>query len=162
MGAVDLLQHVRLAGFTLNVADGRLLVTPASMLTDKLRTALRACKPEVLALLAAEREADREAFDERAAIMEFEGGLSRADAETAARRCVDCEHFGRRRNCLEPVAAGLLTDAQGFGIAWPPEGHGAGCTAFNGKAAASPKNGPLRVSDDQQRGETWHGRSNRN
>ena len=79
----------------------------------------------------------REAFDERAAIMEFDGGLPRAEAEAAARQCVDCEHFGRRRTCLEPVAAGLLTEAQGFGIAWPPEGHGAGCPVFNSKAPPS-------------------------
>ena len=79
----------------------------------------------------------REAFEERAAIMEFDGGLPRAEAEAAARQCVDCEHFGRRRTCLEPVAAGLLTEAQGFGIAWPPEGHGAGCPVFNSKAPPS-------------------------
>ncbi len=68
----------------------------------------------------------------------------RLDAEAAARAlladdtalasvvqtCAGCRHFGRRRTCLEPVAAGLLTQAQGFGIVWPPEGHGATCVAF--------------------------------
>lgn len=34
MGATDLLAYVRAAGFTLDLADDRLLVTPASMLTD--------------------------------------------------------------------------------------------------------------------------------
>ena len=134
MGAADLLKHVRAAGFTLDLADGKLLVAPASMLTDELRIALRASKTEVLALLVADREAEVEAFKERVAIMELDGGLSRAEAEVAARQCVDCEHFGRRRNCLEPVAAGLLTQAQGFGIAWPPAGHADTCPVFNGKA----------------------------
>ena len=134
MGAADLLLHVRAAGFTLGLADGKLLVRPASMLTDELRAALRDCKPEVLALLAAEREADAEAFEERAAIMEFDGGLPRAEAEVAARQCVDCAHLTRRRTCLEPEAAGLIPAGQGFGIAWPPEGHGDGCAAFSGKA----------------------------
>lgn len=133
MGAADLLLLVRAAGFTLDLVDGKLLVTPASMLTDELRAALRASKPEVLALLAAEREADAEAYAERAAMMEFDGGLSRAEAEVAARQCVDCEFFGRRRTCMEPVAAGLLTETQGFGIVWPPEGHGAACPAFTGR-----------------------------
>ena len=137
MGAADLLKHVRAAGFTLDRADGKLLVAPASMLTDELRIALRASKTEVLALLDAEREAEVEAFKERAAIMEFDGGLSRAEAEVAARQCVDCEHFGRRRNCLEPVTAGRLTQARGFGILGPPEGHGAGGATFSGTAPPS-------------------------
>ena len=89
-------------------------------------------------------EGRREAFDERAAIMQFDGGPSRLDAEAAARAlladdtalasvvqtCAGCRHIGRRRTCLEPVAAGLLTQAQGFGIVWPSEGHGATCVAF--------------------------------
>ena len=146
MSARDLLQDMLAAGFELDVADGKLLVTPASMLTDELRAALRACKPEVLALLAAEREADAEAFDERAAIMEFDGGLPRAEAEAAARQCVDCEHYGRRRTCLEPVAAGLLTAEEGFGIVWPPEGHGAGCPAFSDKATTKAQERPYRLA----------------
>lgn len=52
MGARDLLHDLLTAGFTLALADGKLLVTPASMLTDDLRAALRASKPELLALLA--------------------------------------------------------------------------------------------------------------
>ena len=133
MCAADLLKDVRAAGFTLDLADGKLLVAPASMLTDELRTALRANKTEVLALLAAEHDAEAEAFEERAAIMEFDGGLPRTEAEAAARQCVDCEHFGQRRTCLEPVAAGLLTQAQGFGIVWPSEKYGAVCPAFIGE-----------------------------
>jgi len=78
-------------------------------------------------------EAQREAFEERAAIMEFDGGMTRAGAEAAARElladgevsaraaraCTGCQHYSRRRTCLEPVAAGLLTVAEGFGIVWP-------------------------------------------
>ena len=92
----------------------------------------------------------REAFDERAAIMEFDGGLLRPEAEAAAlalvaggkdsarvaQSCAGCGHFGRRRTCVAPVAAGLLTEAQGFGIVWPPEGHGAACRAFSVKRCA--------------------------
>jgi len=58
MGPADLLQHVRGAGFTLGVADGKLLVAPASMLTDDLRASLRACKPELIDLLTHAAPAD--------------------------------------------------------------------------------------------------------
>jgi hypothetical protein len=54
MGAADLLAYVRRAGFTRGLADDKLLVKPASRLTDELRTARWASKPEVLALLAVE------------------------------------------------------------------------------------------------------------
>jgi hypothetical protein len=119
------------------------------MLTDELRTALRASKPEVLALLAAEHKANAEAVCEQIAIMEFDGGLPRTDAEAAARQCVECEFFGRRRNCLEPVAAGLLTQTQGFGIVWPPEGHGAACPAFFGKMPTAAADRPHRLTSDE-------------
>lgn len=139
MGAGELLRELADAGFSIEADGNRLVIRPWSKLPDELRAALRASKPEVLALLAAEHDADAQAFEERAAIMEFDGRLSRAEAEVAARECVDCEHFGRRRTCLEPVSAGLLTQAEGFGIVWPPEGHGACCAGFNGKTATAAK-----------------------
>lgn len=73
--------------------------------------------------------------DHRAAIRAERDALVLAlQAEAAARQCVDCAHLTRRRTCLEPEAAGLIPAGQGFGIAWPPEGHGAGCAAFSSKA----------------------------
>ena len=136
MGAPELLHHLRGAGLVLTLTPaGGLHVAPRNALTDDHRAAIRAERDAlVLALMAAEHEADAEAFEERAAIMEFDGGLPRAEAEAAARQCADCEHFGRRRTCLEPVAAGLLTKAQGHGIAWPPAGHADACPVFDGKA----------------------------
>lgn len=50
--------------------------------------------------------------------------------------CADCLHLLRRGTCGEPVAAGLLPPAEGFGIVWPPEGHGAGCEFFKDKVPA--------------------------
>ena len=135
MGAPDLLRYLRDAGLVLTLTpEGGLHVAPRSALTEGHRAAIRAERDAlVLALLASEREAEQEAFEERAAIMQFDGGLARADAEVAARQCLDCEHLGRRRTCLEPIAAGLLTPAEGFGIVWPPDGHAARCSAFAGK-----------------------------
>ena len=151
MSPPDLLHHLRGAGLVLTLTpDGGLHVAPRSALTDDHRAAIRAGRDAlVLALLAAEREADTEAFEERAAIMQFDGGLSRAEAEAAVRQCADCEHHGRRRTCLEPVAAGLLTAEEGFGIVWPPEGHGAGCAAFSGKTTTKAQERPYRLSREQ-------------
>ena len=41
-----------------------------------------------------------------------------------------CLHLLRRGTCGEPVAAGLLTTEEGFGIVWPPAGFGADCPAW--------------------------------
>ena len=75
------------------------------------------------------RESEREAFEERAAIMQFDGGLSRAGAEVAARACVACEFRSRRKTCLEPVLAGL---ADHFSIRFTDQvpDAGASCPAF--------------------------------
>ena len=81
----------------------------------------------------ADCEAEREAFEERAAIIEFDGGLSRADAELVARACVTCEFQSRRKTCLEPVLAGL---APHFSIRFCEQvpGAGAACMAYTGKS----------------------------
>lgn len=82
MGAADLLERVRSAGFVLDVADDKLLVTPASKLTDELRAELRQSKPELLALLKPQ----------------------------TAQSCATCRHLSRVRTCRQPVAAGLLAE----------------------------------------------------
>ena len=51
MGAADILFRMRADGFRLDVAGQALRVAPASRLTDELRTELRACKTDLLALL---------------------------------------------------------------------------------------------------------------
>lgn len=80
MDAAELLRHLVRCGCMLEAeADGhRLTVTGA--LPDELRQSIRDHKAELLALL----EAKREAFEERAAIMEFDGRMTRKDAEAAA------------------------------------------------------------------------------
>ena len=83
-------------GFAVGIDGENLTVRPVSRLTDKLRQAIRANKPELLALLrkakphappplsAADHEAIREAISERAAIREIDGGEDRATAEREA------------------------------------------------------------------------------
>lgn len=60
-----------------------------SALTEAYRQALRAAKQELLLLLAPVGDSSRlEEFEERAAIMEFDARMSRAEAETAARELI--------------------------------------------------------------------------
>ena len=126
MSARDFLHDMLAAGFTLDVAAGKLLVTPASALTDDLRAGLRACKPELMALLAAPAVDDDRPVDRRG---------------VATKRCSECRHLTRANTCGEPVAAGLLAREVGFGIVWPPAAHAATCPSFSSRmqqdAAAS-------------------------
>jgi len=73
-----------------------------------------------------------------AALFEPKGAAGKATHQSIS-TCADCLHLLRRGTCGEPVAAGLLTVAEGFGIVWPPEGHGAACPAFIGKMPAPPR-----------------------
>jgi hypothetical protein len=63
--------------------------------------------------------------------------------------CAGCLHLLRRGTCGEPVTAGLLTAEEGFGIAWPPEGHGAACPAFIGKMPTAAADRPHRLTSHE-------------
>lgn len=58
MGTRDLLNSLAGAGLTVVADGGRLIVRPASKLTDPLREAVRNAKPELLRLLAEARPID--------------------------------------------------------------------------------------------------------
>ena len=85
-------------------------------------------------------------------------GVTRAEAIAAtdhhhlvvvARACADCQHFGPRGTCFEPVAAGLRTEQEGFGIAWPEEGQAATCTVFAAKAPELAQERPYKLTLEQ-------------
>ena len=142
MSARDLLHDMLAAGFTLGAADGRLLVTPANALTEDMREALRACKPELLALLAGGDDSIVVA-DHRA---------------VATQRCADCQHLTRVSTCAEPVQAGLLTAAEGFGIVWPPAAHAASCAAYSANTLSKAHARPYRLTlaqGDAAHAEAW-------
>jgi hypothetical protein len=85
MNARELLFHLDSLGISVIVDGGRLLVRPGSVLTEAHRQALRDAKKEILALLADLGDINcLEEFEERAAIMQYDGGLSRSEAEAAA------------------------------------------------------------------------------
>ena len=100
------LERLRKAGFVPGISPtGGLLIEPASRLTDAQRAYIRAHKVLLLAELRAELapvaesfpiapvipvmpvvpvDFDQDAFEERAAILEFEAGFSRDEAERRA------------------------------------------------------------------------------
>ena len=121
MDALELLRQLITDGLRLARAGGeQIRATPASALTDGHRQAIRAHRTALLRLL------DEAPIPPTTAIVQVQG---------AARSCSDCANFTRRKTCTEPVAAGLLTVAQGFGILWPEPARAATCTAFAAQAA---------------------------
>lgn len=80
MNVLSLLNEARHYGATLKVNGERLRVEAPAPLPDALLSELRAHKAELLALLARNKIPDSESiyewYQERAAIMETDGGLS--------------------------------------------------------------------------------------
>ncbi len=88
----DIIAQVRAAGGRVIIIEDRLKVRAPLPLPDKLVAELRLHKAEVLAFLQDRKPVwtpeDWQAhFDERAGIVEHDGGLSRADAEQRAFEC---------------------------------------------------------------------------
>ncbi len=139
MGARDLLAELVSAGFSIEAADDKLLIRPASKLTDDLRAALRQAKPELLQLLSSPRpfrltQADADAahaepwtdaacgrFVARVSLF-LRRGISATDADDLAERlhlrdvqgddrrlCLECAHLAGRR-CGNHVVAGVGRD----------------------------------------------------
>lgn len=136
MGARDLIADLSGAGLSVTVEGHRLVVRPASKLTDSIRAALREAKPELLQLLRGDRPnlLDREAANEchaagwsGAEIVRFEAraqllqrrGISEQEAEDLAERltlrdregddralCLECRHY-RNGRCGNQGRAGL-------------------------------------------------------
>ncbi|WP_200158655.1 hypothetical protein [Allochromatium vinosum] len=96
--AAEILHTLADQGFTLAVEGDRLTVSPSSRLTEPMRAEIRQHKAELVALLAAndaavsdpppltraERQGIVDAIVERAAILEFDAGMERRQAETQA------------------------------------------------------------------------------
>ena len=70
-------------------------------------------------------------------------------AEASVNTCTDCLHLLRHGTCGVPVAAGLLSAEDGFGIMWPAGGHGATCPAYNGKAPTAAADRPKRLTEEE-------------
>ena len=100
MSILELLERVRRSGILLTVQGDKLRYeAPVGHMTQDLRAALIASKPIILGILQTVQrvpqvqdlgggrlmdQSIQENFEERAAILEFDGGLSRIDAERTA------------------------------------------------------------------------------
>ena len=127
MGTRDLLEDLAGAGLSVTAEGDRLVIRPASKLTDSLRAALRDAKPELLVLLRPEpfdlaavawTDADIAAYlGRRARLVRW--GWTEANAERLAERlarrdreqddrvsCTDCRHY-RPGRCGNHRQAGL-------------------------------------------------------
>ena len=108
MGARDVLDSLASAGCTVTAEGERLVIRPASNLTDDLRLALRTSKPVLLALLAGDTsklgDESRRFLDRRARLLRW--GWTETDAEAVAEQlhlrdvhadyrhsCVECQHY---------------------------------------------------------------------
>jgi len=79
------LHRLSAAGVVLQAIGDRLTVESKEELTEQQRAWIRAHKTELLQLLTDDdREAVREMVTERAAILEYDGGLDRQEAEQIA------------------------------------------------------------------------------
>lgn len=144
MGARKLLADLAGAGVTVTADGGRLVIRPASKLTDAMRAELRDLKPAVLALLTATRQPDVHVLLELGSVawndkdiarfLELQARLiwwrwAEPDAEYMAERlvrrdreqddrvsCVECRHF-RPGRCGNYRRAGLSTSEVGHDMA---------------------------------------------
>ena len=100
MNARAIMADLTRSGFALALDGERLLLSPSDRLDDRLRALIRDHKGELIALLQEARQghpppltpdqdADiEETIAERAAILEFDGGLPRHQAEAQATRAM--------------------------------------------------------------------------
>ena len=144
MDARELLADLAAAGLKVTAAGDRLVIRPASKLTDDIRNALRDAKPAVLALLAADQPGDADEVSGRAPMARTEQETVRfvdlrarllrwrwtePEADALAARlvrsnreddgrvtCVECRHYGPGR-CRNYRLAGLSTAEVGQDLA---------------------------------------------
>lgn len=76
MEAGILLTEIKAHGLDIQAINGNLHVRPSNRITEGIRKAIRIQKTALVNFI--------EAYEERAAIIEYDAGLSRKDAETAA------------------------------------------------------------------------------
>jgi TubC N-terminal docking domain len=129
MGARELLVTAQEAGLSIVASGDNLVVRPAAKLTDPLRQALKAAKPELLALLNTSpgwSDDDIHRFNTRRARL-LRWGWSEPQAEALAERltlrdrddriaCIECSAY-RPGRCANHRSAGLGTAELGRDLA---------------------------------------------
>tara|TARA_R110000824_G_scaffold163974_5_gene339967 strand:- start:291 stop:710 length:420 start_codon:yes stop_codon:yes gene_type:complete len=106
MNSAEILAFASNHDIRLSVIGGRLRVdAPPGLLTDDLREEMVANKAAIISELSV-AENLRESFEERAAIAEHDGGLSRADAEQMVSR------IAWRYRCEGGAAGTIITPCE--------------------------------------------------
>jgi len=82
MGAAEVFTVLARSGVTVSVCGGKIRAEPRERLTAALCDLIRTHEPALCAYTLS--EVDRETLSERAAIMEFDGKLTRAEADWLA------------------------------------------------------------------------------
>lgn len=126
MKPVDLIAAALADGVTLRLDGGKLKVIGETAVVNRWLPLIREHKPEMIDALKVGADDtvepfDREAFEERAGIAEFDGGLSREDAESLAwqeddrRRCTQCLNL-RQGICsiAKPEKSALVVASRGY------------------------------------------------
>lgn len=98
MNAASIITKVQAEGGHIEACGGTLRLTASKPLSGDLVALIKAHKPELLVTLRQDKESDhaeaiREHLDERAAIMEHDGGLTREQAEAEAQRSLRVFHY---------------------------------------------------------------------
>ena len=88
MNAANLIEDLQELGVRLEAVDGQLAIdAPVGTLTPEIIGQLRAAKSKIIRALGWDAGDWQAFFGERAAIAEFDAGLSRPEAEAQARVC---------------------------------------------------------------------------
>ena len=101
---------MRAAGFALKTDGDGLQIAPSDRLTDAQRAYIRAHKVLLLAELRAELapvDFDQDAFEERAAILEYDAGFSRDEAERRALTLMSAENLLKPTVQAPPVESAV-------------------------------------------------------
>jgi len=107
MSAVEALESARAVGVHVEIQGDELLLEATSVPPTAVLEAISRHKTEIIALLRPSRDgwsaADWQGFfDERAGIAEFDGGLSRREAEVQAFACCVVEWLNRNPERSQP------------------------------------------------------------
>lgn len=71
-----LIHDLKMCGLSMQAKDGKLYISPKEKIPDSLRPQIKSMKDKLILFV--------EQWEERAAIMEFDAGMPRQDAEAAA------------------------------------------------------------------------------
>lgn len=125
MKPVDLIAAALADGVTLRLDSGKLKISGGTMAVNHWLTLIRERKAEIIETLKAGagdtalEPFDRESVEEPASIAEFDGGLSRPDAEALVwqeddrRCCRQCLNL-RGEVCLIATPGGLVSARRGY------------------------------------------------